>query len=550
MADRIAADRIRELEAQLASATAERGAFAAELARVKHYVCAVERSPLGIMCVSAVTGRYVFLNEAYANFVGHARSDLLTRDPYQVWVAATHPDDIEAERGAIASIAKGEIDHHQFERRMISQCGETRWVSTDLIGSRDANGRLEYLTVFLTDIQQQRAAVLARDHLENQLQQAQKLGAIGKLAGGIAHDFNNRLVIIMGYAELLKTALPPQSPLGHHTDMILESARGAADLTRQLLAYGRRQFLKPEAFDLNAMVDRMHRLLKSVIGDHIELVALLGAKSPIRADPGQIEQVILNLALNARDAMPEGGKLTLETREVAVPVDHRRETVSDLVALVVSDTGTGISEDVLPHIFEPFFTTKELGQGTGLGLAMVEGIVHQSGGSTHVESTLGAGTTFTIHLPCAQDVAAPARNVSERLRPVSIKFETVLVCDDDEDVRTLLIAVLRLRGYSILEARNGRHALEVAGAHTGPIDLLVTDLAMPEFGGVQLGADLRRRRPDIKILYISGHAEDGDALAMSLGPEARFLPKPFLPADLTQTVSAILEGSGLNTLRK
>jgi two-component system cell cycle sensor histidine kinase/response regulator CckA len=343
----------------------------------------------------------------------------------------------------------------------------------------------------------------------------------------------------MGYGELLRAGLPADGPLARHAHMVLESAKGAAQLTRQLLAYGRRQVLKPEAFDLNEMVERMRCLLKSVVEDRIELGAVFGAKSQILADPGQIEQVILNLALNARDAMPRGGILTLETREL-IPGNY--------VALVVTDTGSGIPDEVLPHIFEPFFTTKAMGQGTGLGLAMVEGIVHQSGGSTRVDSRVGFGTTFTILLPRAQVVAAPARPVVEIAPPMNTSFETVLVCDDDDDVREMLVGILRLRGYPILTARNGRHALEVARAHQGPIHLLLTDLAMPEIGGIELGAELRKRDRGLKVLYISGYTEDADLLSMPLGADTHFLPKPFLPGDLTRTVFSILEGEAPATL--
>ncbi len=539
-------DRTTELENELARARAQCDALALELEEAQHYRRAVEGSPVSTLCVSGAKGRYVFINEAFAKMLGHDREELLARDPFEVFAEVTPADEFELERAVIGRVARGEIDSYQLDKRVIAKSGESRWVRMDAFASRDAEGRLECMTAFFTDTEQQRALALAQEKLQAQLQEAQKLGAIGKLAGGIAHDFNNRLVIIMGYGELLKRGLPADSPLAHHADMVLASAKRAAELTRQLLAYSRRQVLKPEAFDLNEMAERMKQLLSTAIGDRVELLTVLGATREILADPGQIEQVILNLALNARDAMPGGGRLTLETKDVTFgPSEHPTLPPGDYVSLVVSDAGTGIPEGVLPHIFEPFFTTKETGQGTGLGLSMVEGIVHQSGGATGVESTVGKGTTFTIHLPHAHARAVPAsvRVPSESARPRDVSFETVLVCDDDDEVRELLVKVLGLRAYSILSARNGRHALEVARRHEGPIHLLVTDVAMPELSGIELSAALRKRHPGLRVLYISGYTENADLLSAPLGPRTYFLAKPFLPGDLTSTVSSILERS-------
>jgi two-component system cell cycle sensor histidine kinase/response regulator CckA len=413
----------------------------------------------------------------------------------------------------------------------------------DMSASRNESGRLETLTGYFTDIEERRALALTRQRLENQLREEQKLGAVGKLAGGIAHDFNNRLLVIMGYAELLKRELPLDSPLWGHAEIVLASAKRGAELTRQLLAYSRRQVLEPESFDLNEMADRMRSLLKTVLADRIDLVTVLGAKRPVLADPGQIERVVLNLVLNARDAMPSGGRLAIETRDVTLgPGEHPALAAGNYIALVVADTGTGISEAALPHIFEPFFTTKKMGQGTGLGLSMVEGIVHQSGGATHVESCVGKGTTFTIYLPHAR-VPPVVEPMVEEAPPRGGRFETVLVCDDDDDVRELVVEVLRLRAYSILKARSAEHAMEIAHRHRGPIHLLVSDLAMPGLGGMELGAQLRNRDPSLRILYISGYTESPDRLSMPRDPGVHFLPKPFLPGDLTRAVAQILESS-------
>jgi two-component system cell cycle sensor histidine kinase/response regulator CckA len=538
-------DRVTELEDELARMRARGEALARELEEARHYRNAVERAPLGIMRVSGAKGRYVFLNEAFARLLGYPRDGLLARDPFQVWVESAHPDDVEPEREQMARVAKGEVDGFQLEKRVISKDGTTRWVRMDAVASRDGQGRLELLTMYFTDIEEQRELARARQRLEAQLREEKKLGAVGKLAGGIAHDFNNRLVVVMGYAELLKRDLPSDSPLSHHADMVLGSARRAAELTRQLLAYSRRQVLETEAFDLNEMAERMRSLLRTVLADGIDLVTVMGAKWPVLADPGQIERVVLNLVLNARDAMPSGGTLAIETRDVTVAAGADPTLApGDYIVLAVADSGTGIPEDALPHIFEPFFTTKKVGQGTGLGLSMVEGIVHQSGGATRVESVVGKGTTFTIYLPRAA-TAPHVRAAGEDPPSRSGTFETVLVCDDDDDVRDLIVEVLRLRAYSILTARSGQHALDLARRHQGRIHLLVSDLAMPGLGGKELGTRLRSRDPSLRVLYISGYGDGAERLLSPREPGVHFLPKPFLPGELTRAVSQILEGAPL-----
>jgi len=409
------------------------------------------------------------------------------------------------------------------------------------VAVRSPSGRLDRIFGCFVDVHDRHAADSARREIEARLQQTQKLDAVGKLAGGVAHDFNNRLLIIIGYAELIKADLPAESPLARQLDMVLGSAQRGAELTRQLLAYSRQQVLKPEAFDVNHTVEGMRRLLERVIGDHVELATELAARGAVYCDRGQIEQVILNLAMNARDAMPGGGRLTLATWDRAI---RRGEDPSlpagDYVALAVRDAGTGIPDELIPHIFEPFFTTKEVGRGTGLGLAMVEGIVKQSGGSVKVESRLGHGTTFTVYLPRGREPLAP-HYVAVDAAPQDIAVQTVLVCDDDEDVRKLLVDVLRLRAHSVLEATNGRSALEAAARHAGSIHLLITDLVMPGMGGIELAAELRKRQPALRVLFVSGYTEHAETLSEPLGPHTRFLAKPFVPGDLTRAVFAMLE---------
>jgi PAS domain S-box-containing protein len=535
-------DRLSQLEAELARVRAERDRLAVALQRAALFERAVAASPVAVMCVDTETMRLEFANEAYAELHGRSLAEIWATDPYEVWVEHTLAEDLAVERALVAEMAKGDIDSYDLERRVLRRGGEVRWVRVTAVGFREASGRLARLALYFADIHELRAAATGRDRLEAQLRQVQKLEALGKVAGGVAHDFNNRLVVIMGYMELLRGALPEGSELARHAEAVLGSAQRGAELTRQLLAYSGRQLLRPEAVDLNQIVDRMRGLLEGVIGDRIQLATMLGASHAAFCDPGQVEQVILNLAINARDAMPDGGRLTLETGDASVAAgEDQTLPAGEYVTLAVGDQGIGITDDVLPHIFEPFFTTKPLGQGTGLGLSMVEGIARQSGGAVRVSTRVAHGTTFTLYLPSARVAAPAARRAAVMAPPQDGRHETVLVCDDDDNVRRLLVDVLGLRAYRILQARNGQEALDVVARHDGTIHLLVTDLVMPGLAGTALAAELRRRRPALRVLYVSGYAEDAWLLSGPLGPDTQFLAKPFLPGDLTQAVKAMLE---------
>jgi PAS domain S-box-containing protein len=543
-------DRLAQLEAQLAHVTAERDRLSAALARSAQFQEAVVRSPVAMACVSAEKGRYVFANPAYAELVGRSIEELMECDAYDVWVATSRPEHFAIEHDAAGRLARGEIDQFQLDRPYIVAGGAERWVRSTVVAVRDSTGRLSSLMLNLPSIEEARAALAAKEEATTQLQHAQKMEALGKLAGGVAHDFNNRLLIIIGCTELLRRELPAGSPLVDSADMVLTSAQRAADLTRQLLAYSRHQVLAPESFDLNEAVERMRQMLARAMGEHVRLTTTLEARNPVFSDPGQLEQVILNLAINARDAMPGGGTLTLATadRTVLAGGDGGGGGGGDgalapghYVTLSITDTGVGIPAEVLPRIFEPFFTTKPVGQGTGLGLSMVEGIVKQSRGSVRVSSRIGRGTTFTITLPRGGALPEPRSVTVVRGTPHTAPFETVLVCDDDDDVRKLLSGILRLRGYTILEARSGKHALSVAAEHRRPIHLLITDLVMPELGGLDLASAMRTRNPALRVLFVSGYTDQADLLADTLRPHARFLAKPFAPGELTRAVFALLE---------
>ncbi len=381
----------------------------------------------------------------------------------------------------------------------------------------------------------------ARRQLEAQLLQAQKMEAIGRLAGGIAHDFNNLLTVITGRSEMMLVRLPPDHPLHRDVSLVLKTAERAAHLTRQLLAFSRKQVLAPRVLDLNGVVAGMTAMLRRLIGEDIELVTQL---SPdlwgVKADPGQIEQVILNLAVNARDAMPGGGRLTIETANVDVEAlqDRLPHAAGPHVMLAVRDTGHGMDVATRARIFEPFFTTKEPGKGTGLGLATVYGIVQQSGGQICVDSAPGAGASFVVYLPRAEEAAGPAPPVAAATAPRG-GTETILLVEDEEDVRELAVDILGEAGYRVLAAADGHEALRIA-AGADAIALLLTDMVMPRMSGRQLADALVPGRPGLRVLYMSGYA--GTAAGRdTLQEGAPFLRKPFTPAELLGRVRAVLE---------
>ncbi|HEX6272023.1 MAG TPA: ATP-binding protein [Polyangiaceae bacterium] len=501
------------------------------------------RAPLPSAMFSFEEARFLDVNERYLEISGASREQFLKLDPYELWVSRTHPEDLEVERRELQRMVEGDIDSYRLKKRVLAKSGEYRLFDFTCNGVRDARGRLRYTIVQFFDIQEQTTALETRERLEERLRQAQKLESVGRLVGGVAHDFNNRLLVIMGYAEILRRAVAAEPELSAHADVVLMSARRAADLTRQLLAFGRRQVLKPRPTDLNALVDRMRRMLERVIGENVELLTVLGAKQPMLADPGQIEQVLMNLVLNARDAMQDGGRVAIETADAAVePGTVAELPAGSYVTLSVADTGPGIPDAVREHIFEPFFTTKDVGKGTGLGLAMVDGIVRQSDGIVSVKSVEGRGATFTVYLPRATD--ARRAETPQAFFPVAQlpNVETVLVVDDEDEVRRLLVDVLAIGAYQVLEARDAERALELALSHPAPIDLLVTDVVMPKMKGPELAARLRARSPGLHTLYISGYAER-DTLP-SLGSNEHFLAKPFMPADLFRAARDILLSRG------
>ncbi|HSM81550.1 MAG TPA: response regulator, partial [Nodosilinea sp.] len=391
--------------------------------------------------------------------------------------------------------------------------------------------------------------VTEQRRLEEQFRQAQKMEAIGRLAGGIAHDFNNLVTVIKGYSEILQGRIGAGDPASELLGEIHKAGERAGMLTRQLLAFSRQQVLEPQVLNLNAVVGETETMLRRLIGEDVVLVTRLSPRlGRVKTDPGQIEQVLMNLAVNARDAMPQGGTLTLETEVVQLDELFCRRTAGltpgDYVRLTVSDSGCGMDAATQAKMFEPFFTTKAVGKGTGLGLATVHGIVTQSGGHVAVESAVGQGTTFTVYLPLVADGVQRESGEGVRSHPLSQGHETVLVVEDEAAVRALETHILQRCGYRVLEAANGQEALDLAQQEPGPIHLLVSDVVMPHLGGRELAEQIACTRPDCKVLFLSGYTDD---VIIHHGVETAafaFLQKPFTPSTLAQKVRQVLDGAG------
>jgi PAS domain S-box-containing protein len=404
-------------------------------------------------------------------------------------------------------------------------------------------GAALFYTAVIRDITERRQSQAALRQREEQLRQSQKMEAVGRLAGGIAHDFNNLLTAILGYTDFLVDDVPAESRAD--VEGIQKAGRSAAALTRQLLAFSRRQILQPEILDVNTVVANTDRLLRRLIGEDVHIEMHLAADlPPVKADPGQIEQIILNLAVNARDAMPSGGRITIETtREEIVPSAGEPPSIAGLCAvLTVSDTGCGMTDDIRSHIFEPFFTTKAFGKGTGLGLATVYGIVQQSGGTIDLETAPDQGTRFRIVFP-GLDQAVPASSTVAAPRVRRTGTETVLLVEDNDSVRALAFQALTRAGYRVFEAVNGEEGMRVAQEQAGSIDLVITDVVMPVMGGREMSTRLLAIWPDMKILFTSGYTDDVIVSDPAMLPGRSFIQKPFTPDSLLPVVRAMLDGA-------
>jgi PAS domain S-box-containing protein len=418
--------------------------------------------------------------------------------------------------------------------------GETFILEKSITPLRDAAGEITHFISTGRDITDQR-------RLESQLQQAQKMDAIGRLAGGVAHDFNNLLMVISACAELTLDALATEDPLREKIQEIINASRRAADLTRQLLAFGRKQMQSLQLVDLNAVLLEISKMLPRLIGEDIQLLFVAGQNlDKVNVDPVQIEQIVMNLAANARDAMPSGGKLTIETSNAHLDETyrHRHSIVppGDYVLLSVTDSGVGIPQENLAHIFEPFYTTKDEGKGTGLGLATVYGIVKQNGGFIWVYSEPGLGTAFKIYLPRAQSAISPAR-MSPIAQHSPHGYETLLLVEDEEAVRKSTREFLMRSGYTVLEACNGEEALRVSREYCGPIDLMISDVVMPQMSGPKLAEQLAAERPRMKVLFVSGYAENTILRHGKIDVTACLLQKPFALNALAGKIRELLGGT-------
>jgi PAS domain S-box-containing protein len=463
------------------------------------------------------------------------------------YIQSVHTEDratIEAAfRRAQAPTGDGLVD---VEHRVTSRDGQERWLyvrsRTFFEGEGEARKAVRLAGVAI-DVTQRKRAEERRQQLEQQLLQAQKMEAVGRLAGGIAHDFNNLLTVIINSCILVLKDQTLGAKLRRHVEAVRNAGESAAKLTRQLLAFSRRQVLQPVVLDLNDLVTRTEHMLRRIIGEDVELATHLGAGLwPILADAGQMEQVIVNLAVNARDAMPGGGQLTVQTGNTFLDAEYARRhpeaQPGEYVLLAVTDTGVGMDAATLSGIFEPFFTTKGHG-GTGLGLSTVHGIVRQSGGHVWPYSEPGRGTTFRIYLPrCTSGEAVPESQPAPI--PATSRGETVLVVEDSPEVRALVVELLAGRGHFVLQAGNADEAMEVAARHPSTIDLLITDIVMPRMSGPQMAAQLAASRPALAVLYMSGYANDSIVHHGVLDSGVDFIAKPFTLDDLVWKVERIL----------
>jgi len=496
------------------------------------YATMVEHAPVPIYR-STPDGRILAVNDALVRLLGYASADevlqlRMARDVYA--------DPAERQRLLDRDVQSDRV-YDELEATWKRQDGRLLTLQLSVRTIRNALGHVDYYETFVHDLTEQR-------RLQTQLVQSQKMEAVGRLAGGIAHDFNNLLTVITTSCDLLLEDLAAADPKREDVEQVRQAADGATALTRQLLAFSRQQVLAPQVVDLGDVVHGVEKMLRRVIGEDIDLVTVLGAEAgAVKADVGQIEQVLMNLAVNARDAMPTGGKLTIETGNIEHDPDYAREqeaaAVSRFVMLAVSDTGVGMDEATKARIFEPFFTTKEPGKGTGLGLATVYGIVKQSGGFIWVYSEPGLGTTFKIYLPRVD--AAPEAGVATPALTASLRgTETVLLVEDAAAVRSVTHQALSRQGYTVLDAPNGAEALRIAADHPGAIHLLLTDVVMPGISGRQLSDELTRLRPDTKVLFTSGYTDDAVVRHGVLESGIAYLQKPFTVDGLARKVREVL----------
>ncbi|MGD1104124.1 MAG: PAS domain S-box protein [Terriglobia bacterium] len=496
-------------------------------------ITAIEQSAEAVV-ITNTNGDIEYVNPAFTWITGYSREEVLGQNPR---ILKSGKQDPGFYQQLWATILQGEIWHGELINR--KKDGSLYTEEMNIAPVRSARGEVTHFIATKQD-------VTGRKTLEAQLQQAAKMEAIGRLAGGVAHDFNNLLTIINGYAELLLDKFAADNQVGGQLKQIQDAGERAASLTRQLLAFSRRQVLASQVLDLNAVVSNVEKMLRRLIGEDVKLHTFLDPSlGRVKADPGQIEQVIMNLAVNARDAMPSGGNLTLETSNVELDEAYARTHATvkpgPHVMLAVSDSGVGMTPEAKTHIFEPFFTTKEKGKGTGLGLATVYGIVKQSGGSIWVYSELGQGTVFKIYLPTVSESPA-ARGHAKTETDTASGSETILVVEDEQGVRSLVRLALESSGYKVLEMADAESALAACANYDGPIHLLLTDVVMPQMSGPVVAEKVAALRPGIKVLFMSGYTDDAVVRHGVLSHDMPFIQKPFSPLALRKKIREVLGG--------
>ncbi len=509
-----------------------------EIQRKEEYFRSLIENSMDVIFIFDENGRIRYISPSSLKVVGYAPEELLEGSIFDY----LHVDDISLVSEVISKVIGEFGEVMSIEFRLQHRDGSWRIMEgfcRNLLNVSSIQG----IVMNARDISEQRAAEEEIDVLQEQFRQSQKMEAIGRLAGGIAHDFNNILSIIQGYSDLSLLNLSEGDPLRENIEQIQKASRKAADLTKQLLAFSRRQVMEMRVMDLNILLKSLEKMLQRLIGEDIELSIIMGeGLGRVKADPGQLEQVILNLVVNARDAMPSGGKLTIETANVKLDEAYARAHIAvksgDYVLLSISDTGEGMTNEIKERIFEPFFTTKE--KGTGLGLSTVYGIVKQSGGNIWVYSEPGCGTSFKIYLPRVDEpLEERGEAVGEEDLPKG--NETVLIIEDEEEVRKIAMAVLRRQGYKVLEAPQGGDAFLICEKYDGPIHLMLTDVVMPRMSGIELAKRLVAMRPEMKVVYMSGYA-DNAAIQHGFSQEGvDYIQKPFTVSRLARKVREILD---------
>lgn len=474
----------------------------------------------------------IYASAGFERMTGYKAEEVIGRNCRFMQGRNTSPEMLAELRAALAERRDCQVELVNYRKD-----GTAFWNQLTISPVFGAGGELTHFVGTQTDVTEKR-------RLEEQLRQAQKMEAFGQLAGGVAHDFNNLLTVISGYSHVLLSKIPSEDPRHDSIQAIHDAGEKAAALTSQLLAFSRQTVLSPRVLNLNNVVDDTQKMLCRLIGEDISLVTVLKSDvNLVKVDPGHLGQVLMNLAVNARDAMPKGGKLTIETANVLLDEHyaqaHTGFTPGDYVMLAVSDTGIGIPKEIQPRIFEPFFTTKGVGRGTGLGLAVVHGIIKQSGGDIQVYSEVGVGTTFKIYFPAVKDEDVQKNPREEN--PAGRGTETVLVVEDDEAVRGLAVCILEMNGYEVLTAGNGQEALEAAEKHGEKIALLISDVIMPVMGGSELAQIMKVRFPKIKVMFLSGYTDDAIVRHGILQEKVAFLQKPFSPTALAKKVREVLD---------